>query len=247
MKLSNQEIKKCFYNIKKQPYSNNSLQKTIEKSKIAFFKAEAETSLSPVEFLYQQSKYIHKRWWLLQAVVLFLLWSILNVTGSNAYLQRSAGTAAPLFTILILPELWKNRNSDAIEIECTAYYSLRQIYAARICLFAFIDFLLLFSFTIAVIITKKILFQDIIFPFFLSYIINCCICFHCFYNQRISSETFSIFLCTIWSYLWIQIMSYETLYSAISLPIWYCFFILALFYLFFCIYRGQKNSTCVIR
>lgn len=53
------------------------------------------------------------------------------------------GTLAPLFVVLVLPELWKNRSSGALEIECTAYYSLRQIYAARMVLFGLVDLALL--------------------------------------------------------------------------------------------------------
>ncbi len=174
-KLSDKKIKKHFCTIKTESYQKESLQKVIEKSKVAFYKQESENYLSSFEFLYQQGKYIHKRWWLLQAIVLLILWSILTTTENNDYLQKSIGAATPLFTILILPELWKNRNSYSIEIECTAYYSLRQLYAARILIFAFIDLLLLFSFTIAIIATKGWLLQDIILPFFLSYIVNCCI------------------------------------------------------------------------
>lgn len=240
-KLSDKKIKKHFCTIKTEFYQKESLQKVIEKSKVAFYKQESENYLSSFEFLYQQGKYIHKRWWLLQAIVLLILWSILTATENNDYLQKSIGAATPLFTILILPELWKNRNSYSIEIECTAYYSLRQLYSARILIFSFIDLLLLFSFTIAIIATKGWLLQDIILPFFLSYIVNCCICFRCFYSQNNYSEIFSIFLCIFWSYLWIQIISNQYLYSTISLPIWYSLFIIAVFYLFFCIYKGQKN------
>ena len=102
-KLSDKKIKKHFCTINTELYQKESLQ-------VAFYKQESENYLSSFEFLYQQGKYIHKRWWLLQAIVLLILWSILTTTENNDYLQKSIGAATPLFTILILPDLWKNRN-----------------------------------------------------------------------------------------------------------------------------------------
>lgn len=63
-----------------------------------------------------------------------LLWFLLKYTDSNYYTQRCIGIAAPLFVIMLVPEIWKNRNANAMEIECTSYYSLRQMYAARMML-----------------------------------------------------------------------------------------------------------------
>ena len=51
------------------------------------------------------------------------------------YIQRSMGVIASLFVILIIPELWKNRTFQCMEIEASSYYSLRQVYAARMLLF----------------------------------------------------------------------------------------------------------------
>lgn len=61
------------------------------------------------------------------------------------------GAAAPLFALLILPELWKNQSSHTLEIECTTCYSLRQIYGARIFLFALVDITLLSIFSLTAI------------------------------------------------------------------------------------------------
>ena len=46
------------------------LQRTLEKSKAAFRQGEESGALSWLEFLYQQSTYIQKRWWLAQGLVL---------------------------------------------------------------------------------------------------------------------------------------------------------------------------------
>lgn len=241
MKQSDQRIRNFLNHAEMEFYSESTLQETIRNAKISFYKGEAQSTLSSAEFLCQQSKYIHKRWWILQAIVLLMLWNLLGLTGHSNYLQRSMGVAAPLFAILILPELWKNRNSDATEVECTAYFSLRQVYAARIFLFALVDLLLLTSFSIAAVATGRLLLQDIMIEFFLPYLVTCCICFRCLYSPKIGSEYFAVFLCIVWSGIWTQVILHDQIYAAISLPIWYSMVALALFYLGFCIYKGQKN------
>ena len=79
----------------------------------AFHRREASRPLSQLEFLRQQNRFLHKRWWVLQAGVLGLLWWLLQISGSTAEVQRAMGTLAPLFVVLVLPELWKNRASGA--------------------------------------------------------------------------------------------------------------------------------------
>ena len=111
------------------------VQATVRAATQAFRQREASRPLSQLEFLRQQAQFLHKRWWLLQGAVLVLLWWLLQSAGTAYEVQRAMGTLAPLFVVLVLPELWKNRSSGALEIECTAYYSLRQIYAARMVLF----------------------------------------------------------------------------------------------------------------
>ena len=49
------------------------------------------------------------------------------------------GVVATLFVILIIPELWKNRSCECMEIEATSYYSLKQVYATRMLLFGVTD------------------------------------------------------------------------------------------------------------
>lgn len=53
------------------------------------------------------------------------------------------GVAAALFVILIIPELWKNRSCECMEIEAASYYSLKQVYAARMLLFGVTDVFLI--------------------------------------------------------------------------------------------------------
>lgn len=217
------------------------LQETIRLSKAAFYEMESRGQLSSAEFLYQQSQYIRKRWWILQGGLLMLLWILLAVSESGVVVQKSMGVAAPLFAVLLLPELWKNRNAQATEIEGTAFYSLRQIYAARIFLFALVDAGLLGLFSLAAVLTGNVPIETLIGQFFLPYFVTCCICFRTFYHKRAVSDVFALLLCLVWCFVWIHFILDENLYDAVSLPIWMAATAASALYLGCCIYRGQKN------
>ena len=58
------------------------------------------------------------------------------------------GILAPSFVILILPELWKNRSNGAMEVEGATFFSIKNIYAARMLLFGMVDVCLLSVFLI---------------------------------------------------------------------------------------------------
>lgn len=245
MKVSDDQIRKYFCAGENSAYSKSHLQETILQSKAAFYEGEAEGELSSAEFVYQQSQYIHKRWWMLQGSILIILWILLDVSEGSLYVRKCMGAAAPVFAILLLPELWKNRNADAMEIEGTACFSLRQVYAARIFLCALVDFLLLCSFSAAVILTEKILIKEMIIQFFLPYTVTCCICFRTLYSRKAASEALAVLLCAVWCILWIQIGLNEKIYEAISPFAWFAVTAAAVFYLGYCIYRGQKNWSKV--
>ena len=161
MRLSDYQLRNRLGAKKEILYTDKGLAETIERSKAAFAESEAKNDTSYAEFLYQQSRYIRKRWWILQGMLLLLIWFMLQMTESSIYVQRYMGIAASLFAILLLPELWKNRNANALEIESVSYYSLRQIYSARILAFALVDFLLICAFTLSVVFTGN---DDSVFP-----------------------------------------------------------------------------------
>ena len=103
MSLSNNQLKKLLGAKNKVLCSEEKMQDTICKAKTAFVENEAEDFITHAEFIYQQSKYIHKRWWILQGVILGFLWLFLQETQSSFYIQRCMGVAASLFAILQLP------------------------------------------------------------------------------------------------------------------------------------------------
>lgn len=215
------------------------------KSRQAFYAGEEESSLSKAEFLYQQSQYIHKRWWVIQGLILLGLWFVMKYSSSDLYIRVRTWTLAPLFGVLIMPELWKNRHVHAMEIECAAYFSLRQIYAARLVLFALVDLVLLSVFCFATVYTTGVTVRELVIQFFLPCSVTCCICFHTLYNRIFHSEVFALLLCVVWSGVWFFITSHEFIYNVIYVPVWNVLFIISILYMGYCIYRGQRDCNRV--
>ena len=213
------------------PIDESKLQQTIAISKSAFLAGESERTVSHAEFLYQQSSYVKKHWWLIQAVLLFLVCLLLHQTEGALHIRRSLGVAAPLFVILILPELWKNRSYDAMEVEGTTFYTIRQVYAARLTLFAGVDLLLLTAFFCGATYFSRITLWELMIQFLLPFNVACCICFRCLYGGRNQSEALCVLLCSVWCGLWFLVISSETLYDAISVPVWAAMLVLSFAYL----------------
>lgn len=153
------------------------IQETIRKSKNAFFLSEQERVLSYHEFLWIQLGVIQKRWWVLQFLSLIGLWIALNFIRDEVYLERSMGVAATVFVILIIPELWKNRSCEAMEIEMTSYYSLKQVYAARMFLFGVADTALITMFLGCASTGLHLQLSRLVVQFLFPLCVTACICF----------------------------------------------------------------------
>ena len=223
------------------PIDESKLQKTIAVSKSAFLTGESERPVSHAEFLYQQSRYIKKHWWLIQAVLLFALCLLLHQTEGALHIRRSLGVAAPLFVILILPELWKNRTYDAMEVEGTTFYTLRQVYAARLTLFAGVDLLLLTAFFIGASFFARVTVMELLIQFLLPFNVACGICFQTLYGGRNNSEAFSILLCSVWTGLWTLVVLNDAVYNAISVPVWMFLLTISFVFMGFSLRKGQKT------
>lgn len=221
------------------PVDEAALGQTIAASKAAFLEGEAERSLSGMEFLHQQSRYIKKRWWLLQAALLaFLCWALRSME-SDFLIRRSLGMAAPLFVILILPELWKNRNSDSMEVEGSTLFTLRQIYAARLTLFAGVDIALLTAFFAGASLAAKLPLWEMLIQFLLPANVTCCICFRCLYSKRFSTQVLAILLCSFWMGLWTLVILNDAVYDRISVPVWAGLLSASFLYLCYTLCHGQ--------
>lgn len=241
MRRDEREIRNYIAKIKDVHISEEKENRAIEAAKKAFYEGEQERDTSFPEFLYEQSRYIQKRWWILQAAVLMGLWWLLVYTESGAYVKKGMGMAASLFAVLIMPELWKNRNTGAMEIEGTTFYTLRQMYAARIMAFALADGFILGIFFAAVSLSGRITLWEAVVQFFIPFNISCCICFGTLYSRKTGSEVFSVFLCMMWDAVWLLFLLQEPIYEAVTKPVWALIFISSVLYLFYCVSRGQKK------
>ena len=241
MRVSNKQMKK--YLEKKISVSSDAakIKETVQKATDVYYVMEEKKFLDKAEFLYKQSRFIQKRWWVAQGILLAVLWLILHYSESGYYIQRGIGIAAPLFVILLIPEIWKNKYYNAMEVECTTYYSLRQVYMARMLLFALVDMILLTVFFCAISYTGKLVMLELIIQFFIPFNITCCICFQTLYSKKTGSEIVALLVCMVWIVVWVQIVLNEAVYSSMSLPIWILSLIVSAAYLGYSIYRGQKK------
>ena len=201
-------------------YDEEKLQKTIAVSKAAFLEGERLRPVSRLEFLLQQSRYIQKHWWLLQCLLLTAVWLMLFQSGTDYEIRRCLGFSGPLLAVLVLPELWKNRSCGALEVECTTVYSLRAIYAARLTLFAGVDFLLLSLFFAAASTLTRVTVGEMLIQFLLPYNVTCTICLSTLYSRRIRNQSVSLLLCLSWAAVWLLLILNDRIYAAISAPLW---------------------------
>ena len=143
------------------------------------------------EFLYEQTKFIKKRWWILQGCVLMCLWIWLsNYTSDIKDMMRIMGISATIFVVLIIPEIWKNRRNGAIEIEQASYYTLRQICTARMLMFGVVDLVIVMVFLAITYQTTILSLSDLVVNFLLPVNVSCCICFRVLYSSfRYASAT----------------------------------------------------------
>lgn len=196
------------------------IRQTLSAAKQAFYESDRQQSASYSEFLLCQFLYLKKRWWLLQIAVLLLAWRIPALSGSTDTIRRYLGGLAPVFAMLIIPELWRSRRTDSLEIEGAAFYSLRQIYTARMLLFAMADTLFLTVFCGLATYTERISFWDLTTQFFFPLCVTCCICFRFLCSRFADSEYYAVGLSVFWSGVWIVLLTEDKVYRAILPIVW---------------------------
>lgn len=223
--------------------SEEKIQETICKSKNAFFMAEQERMLSYHDFLWTQLRVIQKRWWVLQFMILVALWIALSSIHDEIYLKRSMGVVATLFVTLIIPELWKNRSCECMEIEAASYYSLKQVYATRMLLFGITDIFFITVFLGVASAGLHYELSEIVVQFLFPLCVTSCICFGILCSKHAFSETVAIVLCVIWSAVWIFIVLNENVYIMVTVPIWSALLGVTILFIAFAIYRILKNCN----
>ena len=193
------------------------------------------------EFLFEQFKFIKKRWWALQGGILFLLWILLTDSDGGANTERTLGAMSVMFSVMIVPEIWKNRRFSAVEIEKTAFYSLRQICAARTLLFAAVDLVMITAFFSISVYTLQISAYRLIIDFLVPFNVSCCICFRLLYSKWNDMEYIAVFLSIACILIWTLIVSTDSIYQRISMPIWVGLLIISFGYLIFYVHKSQCN------
>ena len=146
------------------------IKETVRKSIESYCSVEQEKQLTYWEFLWTELHLIRKRWWLLQMLLLWTAATLLPDLLDNRYVIRMLGMIGVLFIVLMIPEFWKNKSCDCMQIEATCLYSLRQIYAARIFLFGIVDLFMISLFCITLRGSVNLALSEIVIQFLLSLI-----------------------------------------------------------------------------
>lgn len=204
---------------------------TIVMAKKSFYENAVRHETDFLEFMCQQIRFIRKRWWMLQFLSLLFAALTIRETGDSRWVQRMLCVAATLFVIFLMPELWKNRSANMIEVEETAYYSLRQIYAARLLIFAAVDGMFVSCFAGVVVMTASVSIWEIVIQFFLPMTVTCSICLRTLCSRYIGSEYPACFLSLACCYVWVRVILSDQVYDRISMPLWITVCCMALFYL----------------
>lgn len=237
MKPYKKRIKEYKDFIQEQYTRESSVQNVIEQCEAVVEQGNMKTSY--YEFLYGQSKFIKKSWWILQGCVLILLWFLLKDSSGAGDMERRLGSLATVFAILIIPEIWKNRRFSAIEIEKTSFYSLRHICAARTLLFAIVDLIMVTTFFVITFNTIQISAYRMIINFLIPFNVSACICFRLLYSKWSEMEYVAVIVSVAWIVIWSVIVTRDSIYHRIAEPIWIGLLLLSFGYLIFCIRKSQ--------
>lgn len=217
------------------------LLQTILASKNALRDSICQETISYFEFVLMQLRFIKKRWWFFQTIVLLLIWGDSFISQSHTTFYLNASIMIPVFVILIIPELWKNVHTKSWEVENSSLYTLKQIYSARLILFGIVDLLLFSAFFATASITLQISLYNMIIYCILPFNLTCCICFGVLCSKRFCSEYVAISLCMIGGAIW-QIATNLKLFTFVAEVVWLVGTGLSFIYLVFVIFRVIK--TC---
>ena len=177
------------------------------------------------------------------AAVLAGLWMLLPLAESEAYICRTLGIGGTLFMILMIPELWKNRSNQCMEVETAAYYDLRRVYAARMLLFGGADVLLITAFGSAAVISLQISLEDLLIQFLFPVTVTACICFGALGSRHLLSEASAVGMCILWSAVWWCILMNERVYALLTVPVWGTLLAGAAVFLIFVVCRRSGSAA----
>ena len=200
-------------------YVRESAVRNVMKQCAGIMSRQDDRRASYFEFLYEQLKFIRKRWWALQGGSLLLLWMLLADYGEGANADRVLGALSVI----------------------SSYYSLRQICSARILMFAAVDLTMITIFFAVSFSTLQISAYRIVIDFLVPFNISCCICFRLLYSKWQELEYIAVFLSTACIFAWSMIVSTDFIYERISMTVWIGLLLLSFIYLIYCIWKSQCN------
>ncbi len=222
--------------------NEDKLLETIEKSKEIYFRQEQNRLLTYWEFLWSQFTYTRKRWWAFQSALLLFAWQMIPSMEHEFYRVRCISVVGCLFVVLIIPELWRNKESDSTQVEAACLYSLRQVYSARITLFGIVDVALLTLFSIALG-SMGFRLTEVISQLLLPATVTACICFSLLCRKQNVRENFSLAVCLSWCGVWWLMLMNERLYRQILPAVWMGLFALALIFLALTVRRTVRTTN----
>ena len=210
---------------------------TIGKSKEIFLLCEQQHSIHYFEFLIVQFRLIRKRWWVLQTLMLGLVFIILPNMQNKTSMIRILGVIGVLFVVLIIPEFWKNKSYDCMQIEGTCFYSLRQIYTARMIWFGMIDMFILTFFCMTIRGKLGLATVELFVQFLFPMLVAACICFGTLCSNIPANEGTAILFCLLWNTVWCFIIINEAVCKEITFPVWCGLFVFFVGFLAGAIYK----------
>ena len=221
----------------------NAVTRAVDNSIGVFYTSQMSGKLSYGEFFRIQVGLIEKRWWVFQGILLLGVWGILSLSSASQETQRAMSVAAALFVVLAMPEIWKNKASKSMEIEGTTYYTLRQVYSAKLIAFGLVDVLMLSGFCLITTSTQAIslfaLLTQLVFPM----LVATSICFFIFCGKKHLDEVIGIVVCMGVNSLWMLIVMREEIYEMITPGLWGLMLLLAVGFTVMSLWRVLKSSN----
>lgn len=132
----------------------------------------------------------------------------------------------------------ENRRNGAVEVEQASYYTLRRICAARVLLFAAVDFLIVMIFLAVAYRTTALTLNNLVVNFLLPVNVSCCICFRVLYSRWERSEYVAVMLCLLWVAVWTMIVVNDAVYQRIASPVWKAMLLLTFVYVVYCVRKS---------
>lgn len=218
------------------------IKKLAAEAKKAFLKRESTRVLPYRSFLFSQFLMIKKYWWGVQFLIMCAAWYIMATGDAAAVIRREVGVLSVLFVVSIIPELWRNLNDKCMEIEIASYFSLKNIYAARLLLFGMVDLAVVSVFACSAYLMLDVTLTDIIFQFLIPMTVTAGICFLILCGNRRGMGR-SVVSCLVMCVFWYKICGSDAVYTKVAPAAWIGIFAMACVFLTYTGIRLLKNCN----